>query len=98
MEITLDMPMIDACDVSACSYNLNAACHAKAITIGDGASPGCDTYLHASQHVHNTTLRAGVGACKVGGCQFNSDFECGAGSIRVGGRGEGVFCMTYRAS
>jgi hypothetical protein len=97
MEVTLDMPMIEGCDVLACTYNLNAACHAKAITIGDDATPGCDTYMHASEHVHNASLRAGVGACKVSSCQHNSDFECGAEGIHVGARGSGVFCMTFRA-
>lgn len=97
MEITLEMSMIKSCNVSECSYNLNSACHAKAITVGDGENPGCDTYMHASKHVRSTSLHAGVGACKVGGCQHNSDFECGAESIEVGSCGGGVFCMTYEA-
>jgi hypothetical protein len=97
MEITIEMPMIDACDVAECTYNRNAACHAKAITIGDGVTPGCDTYMSGSRHVKNAERRAGVGACKVSGCQYNNDFECGAGSVSVGLRSDGVFCMTYSA-
>jgi hypothetical protein len=97
MEITLDMPMIEVCNVSACTYNLNLACHAKAITVGDGVTPGCDTYMHSSRHVSNAATKAGVGACKVSACRHNTDFECGADSINVGSRDEGVFCMTFKA-
>jgi len=97
MEITLEMPMIESCNVSECTYNLNSACHAKAITIGDGKTPGCDTYMHASKHVRNASLCAGVGACKVSGCQHNSDFECSAERIEVASCGGGVFCTTYEA-
>ena len=95
MKMTLDMPMIEVCDAPTCIYNLNDACHAKAITIGDGVSPGCDTFMSAAQRVKNAALRAGVGACKVSGCQYNTDYECGAEGISVASRGEGVFCMTY---
>jgi len=97
MEITLEMPMIGSCNVSQCTYNLNSACHAKAITIGDGQTPGCDTYMHGSKHVRNTSLCAGVGACKVSGCHHNTDFECGAERIEVASLGGGVFCTTYEA-
>lgn len=95
MEIMIDMPMIKSCDVSECTYNLNSACHAKAITIGDGVSPGCDTFMSASSHVRNSKIKAGVGACKVGGCTYNSDFECSAESIRVSQEKDKVICMTY---
>ena len=95
MEILIEMPLIKACDVSECSYNLNESCHAKAITIGDGASPGCDTYMNAGSHVRNKQIKAGVGACKVDGCSHNSDLECGAESINVSQEGGTVRCMTY---
>ena len=95
MEILIDMPMIKSCDVSECAYNLNSACHAKAITIGDGVSPGCDTFMSASGHVRNSKIKAGVGACKVNGCTYNSDFECSAESIRVSHEKDRVLCMTY---
>jgi len=95
MEMLIDMPMIKSCDISECTYNMNSACHAKAITIGDGVSPGCDTYMNASGHVRNTGIKAGVGACKVAGCSYNADFECSAESIRVSHEGGKVLCMTY---
>jgi hypothetical protein len=95
MEMLIDMPMIKSCDVSECTYNLNASCHAKAITIGDGVTPGCDTFMNASGHVRSAGIKAGVGACKVGGCTYNADFECSAESIRVSHEGGKVVCMTY---
>jgi hypothetical protein len=95
MEFMLEMPMIEECDVSNCAFNHNETCHAKAITVGDGVTPGCDTFMSASQHVQNTVLRAGVGACKVSGCEHNTDFECGAEGGSVAARDDGVFCMTY---
>lgn len=98
MEITVDMPMIKSCDVSECTYNLNSACHAKAITIGDGVSPGCDTFLSGAGHVRSKEIKAGVGACKVGGCTYNADFECSAESINVSHEGGKVLCMTYMPS
>jgi hypothetical protein len=95
MEIVIDMPMIRNCDVSACTYNINAACHAKAITIGDGVTPGCDTFMQGGGHVRSKQITAGVGACKVGGCSFNADFECSAESIDVSHQGGNVLCMTF---
>ncbi len=95
MEIVVDMPMIQHCDASECSYNLNDACHAKAITIGDGVSPGCDTFMNAGSHVRNKQIKAGVGACKVEGCTHNADLECGADSISVSHEGGKVLCMTF---
>lgn len=96
MQICNEMPVVQACDMATCAYNRDAACHAKAITIGDGVSPGCDTYLHGSQHVQNREMTAGVGACKVAGCQFNRDLECGAASIRVAARQGSVQCSTFQ--
>jgi len=95
MVITVSMPLIRECDVSQCIYNLNAACHAKAITVGDGVMPGCDTFMKGSAHVKNSTIHAGVGACKVSICSFNTDFECFAEGISVAGQGEMIHCMTY---
>ena len=96
MEITLEMPVIERCDATECTYNLNTACHAKAITVGDGITPGCDTFMHGSRHVKDGSLRGGVGACKVSGCKHNIDYECGAEQIQVSNRGNNVFCMTYQ--
>lgn len=98
MKITLDIPVVNNCTISDCAYNANDKCHAKAITIGDGVHPGCDTsYLMPPDHTKNTKIIAGVGACKVTGCKLNSDFECSASSIDVGMTGDDINCLTYRA-
>jgi hypothetical protein len=97
MKMTIDMPYVETCTVSGCGYNKDEKCHARAITIGDGVHPGCDTsFLGAPGHTHENNL-AGVGACKVMGCSFNSDLECGADRIAVSMKGDSVQCMTYQA-
>ncbi len=96
MKMTIDMPYVETCTVSGCGYNKDEKCHARAITIGDGVHPGCDTsFLGAPGHTHENNL-AGVGACKVMGCSFNDDLECGADRISVSMKGDSVQCMTYQ--
>lgn len=95
MKITIEMPQVSACEVTECAYNLNRDCHARAITIGDGVHPGCDTYLRSTAHASHYQDLAGVGACKVIGCQFNEEFECMAENIRVGIKGSEINCLTY---
>lgn len=95
-EICLDMPLVAQCVVSDCVYNINQGCHARAITVGDSTVfPGCDTYLGSSVHTSRKQLQAGVGACKVTGCNYNDDFECMAPSINVGYRESKVHCLTF---
>lgn len=97
MKMTIDMPFVDTCSVSECGYNKDEKCHARAITIGDGVHPGCDTaLLDASRHTSENNL-AGVGACKVTGCTFNDDLECQADSITVSMENNSVQCMTFQA-
>lgn len=95
-QVNIEMTLISRCEASACSYNKNNGCHAKAITIGDVKYPMCDTYLHTSGHCKETERSAGVGACKVIGCQHNSDFECSAQSINVGLSGKDIMCLTFK--
>lgn len=95
MKITVEMPNVAECQVSECAYNRDQACHARAITVGDGVKPGCDTYYKTGSHVRKATELAGVGACKVSGCQYNDDFECQAANIQVGFVGDSVDCLTF---
>lgn len=97
MKITLDMPIVDGCAVTDCAYNVEQGCHARAITIGDGDTPRCDTFLGASSHTRSNLLSAGVGACKVSACMHNEDFECAAEQIGVGMQGGEVHCLTFSA-
>jgi hypothetical protein len=95
--MTLDMPAVRACNAETCAYNIDLGCHARAITIGDGVHPGCDTFLSGTLgHTHRGDT-AGVGACKVTGCRHNEDFECAARGISVGIEGATVKCMTFGA-
>ncbi len=95
--MTLEMPVVGGCSATACVYNAEGDCHAKAITIGDGMHPGCDTFMHASEHVADNSHISGVGACKVNGCSYNQDYECTAHSIEVGRSGDSVQCLTFRS-
>lgn len=94
--IAIDMPVVGECSVAECTYNVNNGCHARAITVGDGVHPGCDTFLAATPHSRDTARHAGVGACKVPACQHNDDYECTAEQIAVGHAGPGASCLTYR--
>lgn len=95
MQMTIEMPMVSECAATECAYNVNACCHARAITVGDGTHPGCDTYMSASDHTREAQRMAGVGACKVTACSHNDDFECMAESIDVGLQGGTVRCLTF---
>ncbi len=93
--LSIEMPLVGGCSVSECVYNLDQSCHARAITVGDGVSPGCDTYFNNRVHAKEKQRTAGVGACKVSACQHNNDFECGADSIQVSHVGADVNCVTF---
>lgn len=97
MKLTIDMPLVAECAVSECAYNIGKACHARAITIGDGIHPGCDTFFGNAQHAHDTKHKAGVGACKVSGCRHNDDYECTAPKISVGYQGQDISCLSFHA-
>jgi hypothetical protein len=96
MKMTIDMPPVSNCDITECAYNMGHNCHARAITVGDGIHPGCDTFFSNTTHTHKTKQLAGVGACKVSGCMHNTDYECGADDIIVGkDTANGIRCLTY---
>ncbi len=44
----MKMPQVTECEMSECAYNKDNACHAMAITIGDGAHPRCDTFFRSA--------------------------------------------------
>lgn len=92
------MSVVRNCAVTHCAYNNANTCHAKAITVGDGQCPGCDTFLDMPNPAAHTTqegCKAGVGACKVNSCQFNTDYACTADSITVALPGKRALCATY---
>lgn len=95
MKITVDIPAVANCSVDECTYNRAHRCHARAITVGDGVHPGCDTFFSAGSHTQDVSHIAGVGACKVGSCIHNDDYGCGADQIDVGRRGSNIKCLTF---
>ena len=94
MKVMIEMPLIRACSISECTYNHDQGCHARAITIGDGDRPGCDTFFNGGTHCGSNGT-AGVGACKVAVCKHNTDFECQASDVTVGMTPNGVCCTTF---
>ncbi len=95
MLVNISMPAVAECEVNDCAYNNEMKCHARGITIGDLSHPGCDTFLPAGHHTHETVRIAGVGACKVATCKHNDDLECEADAIRVGRSGNAAICKTF---
>jgi hypothetical protein len=98
MRLLLDLPAVNECDARNCAYNVNRVCHARAITIGSGLHPECDTFLAADTHVQDTTSIALVGACKMSACCYNDDLECRAPSIAVAHHERHADCTTFRAA
>jgi hypothetical protein len=94
--ILVEMPTVSQCSVSECAYNTDDCCHARAITVGDGVHPGCDTFFGSAAHSIAKDRHAGVGACKVSVCRHNEDFECGANSISVARSNDSVCCQTFQ--
>lgn len=97
MKMTFEMPCIKTCSVTECAYNHDKTCHARAVTVGDGTHPGCDTFFNCGKHCGSTSA-AGVGACKVSACIFNEDFECQATEIEISSDSSGAICKTCKFS
>lgn len=95
--INMEIPEVSACEESRCAYNVDQSCHARAITVGDGVNPMCDTFFSSATHAHNTSRIAGVGACKVSPCRYNNDFECQADHVRIEIPNGTARCMTFAA-
>ncbi|SFC26533.1 DUF1540 domain-containing protein [Klenkia taihuensis] len=95
MTSTQEMPQVQDCSVSACSYNADSGCHAGAITIG-GDHAHCGTFVEIS-------FRAGmertgvVGACHRTDCRHNEKLECTASAVQVGSASDQADCLTYSA-
>ena len=96
MKLTIDMPQVTKCSVAKCAYNVDQACHARAITVGDAANARCDTYFDGpTAHIRETKRVAGVGACKVSVCRYNDDFECIASGVSVDYSQNAAICHTF---
>jgi hypothetical protein len=92
----LQVPPVKTCEATSCAYNEEKKCHAFAITVGDGTTPHCDTFINPSpEHGGDPAMIAKVGACKVSGCKHNQDLMCHAGAVLIGMIGQSVECKTY---
>jgi len=98
MKMTFSMSVVATCAIKDCAYNVDETCNARAITIGDGVHPGCDTFFSNATHTNEVNELTGVGACKIRSCRHNSDFECGADHVDVGHNKSGICCLTYELS
>lgn len=94
MKVTMDMPAVKSCSVEECVFNHKKICSTRAITVGDGETPQCDTYFVDHRHAKQSHL-AGVGACKVTSCRFNKDYGCLADNIIVGHVRSMANCQTF---
>ena len=92
----MEMSKVSKCDVTDCAYNMNDACHAMAITIGDTVTPRCDTFCQSTIAGGDAGCFASVGACKVFGCTYNRHLECQAPEICVGYKGTEPDCLTFQ--
>jgi hypothetical protein len=93
----MNMPNVSRCEAKECAYNMNQACHALAITIGDGTHPMCDTFTDAGAKGGDASMTAKVGACKVGSCRWNAKLECSAANITVSlHEGNCPDCATFK--
>ncbi|PRP93522.1 DUF1540 domain-containing protein [Enhygromyxa salina] len=95
MKVALELPIVSACDAQRCAYNAAGGCHARAISVGDGAHAACDTFFPSNCRVTSTQVQAGVGACTMRTCRHNVDYECTAEAIRVGVHADHADCLTF---
>ncbi len=91
----MEMSIVTICEVDDCAYNMDSHCHTKAITIGDGTNPKCDTFCRSARKGGEAETIAGVGACKVSVCAYNANLECLAPGITVGYSEQEPDCMTF---
>ena len=58
---TIEMPDVRHCQVETCAYNAEDGCRARAITVGAGTVPACDTFFDSTGPVMNTVRVATLG-------------------------------------
>jgi hypothetical protein len=95
MKLFVLMPDVRECVVTDCAFNQGRACHARAVTIGDGIHPACDTYHPNVEKRASARTRAGIGACKVDRCEWNEDLACHARSVRDAHHQGHADCVTF---
>jgi len=95
MTSTQDMPQVQRCSATSCSYDQDSGCHAGAITIG-GDHAHCGTFVEIS--FRGGMDRAGlVGACHRSECRPDQGLECTAPSVDIGESTDVADRLTYEA-
>jgi hypothetical protein len=95
MPVGAALPIVHSCEATSCAYNGEHHCHAAAITIGDGGSAACETFVSADVRGGTESGDAQVGACKEAACVHNVDLECTAEEISVDTSGASAVCLTF---
>ena len=93
----VEMPKVIECLMDECAYNADKECHARAITVGGGACPMCDTAMKSVKKGGVIDMIGSVGACKVENCRFNDSLECSAVGISVMLHDQHAECGTFKA-
>lgn len=94
----LDIPMIDNCGVSECSYNDMNNCRAVAITVGGHSPPLCDTHFVSGEAGGIKSMTGGIGACRESSCTFNESLECCSDSgVSIALQDGKPQCMTFES-
>ncbi|GAB3152503.1 DUF1540 domain-containing protein [Micromonospora sonneratiae] len=98
MATALEMPRVQSCTVTSCSYNQDG-CHAFAISVGgeDGHAQ-CSTFVEMPTRGGIESMIALVGACQRSDCRHNAELECHAPAIVVSPEQAMADCMTYDPS
>ena len=96
MTTTQNMPQVQQCSATSCSYNADSHCQAGAITIsGDNAA--CGTFVEISFRGGSSGGGGLVGACHRADCRYNEKLECTAASVNIGEGADTADCLTYEA-
>ncbi len=90
----MEMTQIQACNMSACAYNMNDVCHTPGINVGPHAE--CSTYTHGSSRGGFREINGGIGACLASNCKFNNQLECNASNIDVTIHDRHADCETFQ--
>ena len=95
MTATQEMPQVQDCSASSCSYNADAACHAGAITIG-GDHAHCGTFVEIS--FRSGIERTGSSApATAPTARTTPSSSCTAAAVQVGMAADKADCLTYSA-
>lgn len=95
MEKTIRIADVAECTIPECIYNRGSRCYARAMTVGHGEGPECQTFYSGNHHAAKREQTAGVGACKVSECRHNDGYQCEAERVYVGYNNNEIACLTF---